>query len=189
MGQYYHPTNLDKEEWLSPYEYNGGAKLMETSWLLNGFVQTVESLLTPDGPWHKNRIVWAGDYADNEQCYKCPHTLEDDDEDNDGNNLYCLIGIDENKISPDEVNLATKFRFIVNHSKKVYVDKRDLNKVDDDWIIHPLPLFTCEGNGRGGGDFRNDDERVGTWARDIISIEAIEPDSDYTKIDGNFSEE
>jgi hypothetical protein len=39
--------------------------------------------------------------------------------------------------------------------------------------IHPLPLLTCEGNGLGGGDFRGNERGiVGTWARDLISIES-----------------
>ena len=57
----------------------------------------------------------------------------------------------------------------------------DKNKVPEikDWEgakIHPLPLLTCEGNGRGGGDFRGDEKGiVGSWARDVISVEKTNP--------------
>lgn len=41
--------------------------------------------------------------------------------------------------------------------------------------IHPLPLLTCEGNGRGGGDFRTENEDylklIGSWARNRITIQ------------------
>jgi hypothetical protein len=41
---------------------------------------------------------------------------------------------------------------------------------------HPLPLLTCEGNGRGGGDYRGDSPLIGSWARDIISVEEVKPE-------------
>ena len=60
---------------------------------------------------------------------------------------------------------------------QIYVDK---NKVPKDasnwgWKLHPLPLLTCEGNGRGGGDFHGSNELIGTWARDVISVAAKKP--------------
>ena len=36
--------------------------------------------------------------------------------------------------------------------KKEFVNK-DTMPNNDDWLVHPLPLLTCEGNGRGGGDY------------------------------------
>jgi hypothetical protein len=47
----------------------------------------------------------------------------------------------------------------------------------DGWQIHPLPLLTCEGNGRGGGDYGgNDQNLVGLWARNTISVSNDIPD-------------
>jgi hypothetical protein len=43
----------------------------------------------------------------------------------------------------------------------------------DGWRIHPLPLLTCEGNGRGGGDYRGESDLVGRWSRDLISVEPV----------------
>lgn len=80
-----------------------------------------------------------------------------------------------------QINPATKdmseFRYIVNHEKKQFVDKTKVPNIKDekDFKIHPLPLLTCESNGRGGGDFRGDDKRIGTWARDLISVEQEKP--------------
>ena len=63
---------------------------------------------------------------------------------------------------------------IVVNSDMTIVDgfhRWTLSKDKDGWIIHPLPLLTCEGNGRGGGDFRGNNPWIGKWARDVISIE------------------
>ena len=70
MGQYYFPILLDNDgkilAWTLAHEYGNGLKLTEHSYLQNNFVQAFEFLLTPDEEYHKTRVVWAGDYADNE---------------------------------------------------------------------------------------------------------------------------
>jgi hypothetical protein len=33
--------------------------------------------------------------------------------------------------------------------------------------------LTCEGNGRGGGDYRGESDLVGRWSRDLISVEPV----------------
>jgi hypothetical protein len=60
------------------------------------------------------------------------------------------------------------YKYLVNYSKKQYctIPVNDNNK----WQVHPLPLLTCSGNGRGGGDYRLEDERVGSWAFDKIGL-------------------
>lgn len=169
MGQYYQPTNLNTMDYLSCYDYDNGAKLMEHSYLGNNFMRAVEGLLSPNGKWYKCPLVWAGDYADPEEG------TED--------NIY-TIG---HKMKPDHrLPRAGNWRYIVNHTKKMFVDKHQLKGTT--WIIHPLSLFTCEGNGRGGGDFHGEDSRIGTWARDIISVENHKPEG-YEEIDGNFTED
>jgi hypothetical protein len=66
MGQYYKPCLLTRtgktvKAWLYSHRYGNGLKIMEHSWITNGFVETVESLLIPGGPWYKQPIVWAGE--------------------------------------------------------------------------------------------------------------------------------
>ena len=60
-----------------------------------------------------------------------------------------------------------------------------------DFHIHPLPLLTAVGNGRGGGDYRGYENKsmVGYYAGDVIEISEEIPDgySDHTEI-GFFSE-
>jgi hypothetical protein len=69
MGQYYRAIIIDKDGkilgWIHPHSY-GGAKLMEHSYIGSRFVSAFEFTLSPQGSFHKSRVVWAGDYADRE---------------------------------------------------------------------------------------------------------------------------
>jgi hypothetical protein len=182
MGQYYFPVILadepkkeldgeQKEEeqiqaYMYPFSYLNGCKLMEHSYIGSIFVSTFEYELSPQGRFHMSRVVWTGDSAENEL--------------NKDKNLYSMC--DEKRegllITPS-VKDSTKFRYIVNNTNKQYVDKL---KCHGEYSIHPLPLLTCEGNGRGGGDFFADDRGlVGAWARDVISVEEEIPDG-YVEI-------
>lgn len=82
-------------------------------------------------------------------------------------------------------------RFIVNHTKKEFVDKRKVPSIGG-WRVHPLPLLTSSGNGRGGGDYHpiddSDGKFVGSWAGDVISVEPVKPEG-FTEIRPNFREE
>jgi len=191
MGQYYKPCLLSEDEnkkvdaWLSSYDYDNGSKLMEHSYLKNEFVNTVEKLLEKGGAWFKRRIVWAGDYADYEPDTK----YIDEDGRECKKNLYDFCD-DENQIYLFKSKSIRKKRFFINHSKQLYVDSTKVpvsytgtDKKGKIWEsrIHPLPLLTCEGNGQGGGDYRGESSIVGTWARDIISIEPKAPKG-YTEL-------
>jgi hypothetical protein len=181
MGQYYKACLITEEkptnvvEYVDSWSHNNGSKLMEHSWLGNNFVKVVEMLLRKGGAWYKKPIVWAGDYADKE--------------DGTDENLYGLTEF-ANKANCDvlESDEGNPVMFIVNHSKKLYVNTAKLS-TNHTWThpdtnrvyeikIHPLPLLTCEGNGNGGGDFCGKDTKnlVGSWARDIISVEDEKPE-------------
>lgn len=195
MGQYYLPIFLDDKldtdekilAFMSPHKYENGLKLMEHSWLKNDFVNTVERLLSPRGKYSKKRLVWAGDYADDEptlNSYSPEGNLYD----------FCIESLE---IKPKAINTPMRYRYLLNHTKKQFVDKIKA-PIDNIWVdrdgktyeykIHPLPLLTCEGNGRGGGDYRSDNtEYVGIWARDSISVGNRIPEG-YTEIVPNFKE-
>jgi hypothetical protein len=174
MGQYYKIIILaDKKYkkeiirmWMCTYLYNNGSKLMEHSYIGNNFIQALEYLISPKGMFYMSRIVWAGDYADSE---------EDEDY-----NLYRLTDDNENIQSPKSVDTEC-YRYIVNHTKNLYVDKKrniDNKEKNNYLIVHPLPLLVSEGNGRGGGDYNGKNaELCGTWARDTISVEETIPDN------------
>ena len=166
MGQYYKPTSVDKMESLYSHDYRSMSKLMEHSYIGNGFVEIAEFMLSPKGDWYKNKFVWAGDYADEEES---------------GNNLYT----DAKEIKLDNYPEESSGRYIVNHTKREFVDKDIVPKDPEGWKVHPLPLLTCEGNGRGGGDYRRDNDFIGDWARDKISIEKEEP-KDFLEICPHF---
>ena len=166
MGQYYKPTSVDKMESLYSHDYGHMSKLMEHSYIGNKFVELAEDLLSPEGEWYENSFVWAGDYADEEPS---------------GNNLYTLA----KEIKINLHNGSSAGRYIINHSLKEYVDKEKAPKDEEGWSVHPLPLLTCEGNGRGGGDYRIDNDSIGYWARDRISVENSIPEG-YTELIPNF---
>lgn len=191
MGQYYKPCILkDKEQetdnevilaYMNSHDYDTGLKLMQHSWIRNTFVSTFEHLIAEK----RLRIVWAGDYADEE-----PNTEV---------TLYKLCN-DTNRAKP---KISKKvYRYVINHSEKLYVDKRavpitqvykyiDKKGVEKSNIfrIHPLPLLTCEGNGGGGGDFYGQDGEnvIGTWARDIVSVSNNIPEG-YKELKFNLKE-
>jgi hypothetical protein len=175
VGQYFKPILLAENKksvksWMYSHEYDNGLKLMEHSYIGNHFVSSFETLIKNN----PQRVVWAGDYADECKGRKT--------------NLYNRCK-DLNKANPTERVSVTETRYIVNHSKKEFVDKFNVPEIAT-WKgtkIHPLPLLTCEGNGMGGGDFRGENKFVGTWARDIISVESKKPQG-YAEINPNFAE-
>jgi hypothetical protein len=174
MGQYYTAILLDKEKEkiignILPYDYGSGAKLMEHSWMNNSFVQSVESMIYQN----PMPVVWAGDYADPEEGIN--------------ENLYSLTEEITN-LRPSTPLTKDKSRYIINHDAKEYVDKTKC--IDQDgWVIHPLPLLTAEGNGRGGGDFRGESSLVGIWSRENISVTEIKPSKEYDELIFDLKEE
>ncbi len=128
----------------------------------------VEKLLIPGGAWYKKPIVWAGDYAAPEEGSEDNLYSMSDEERTEGEQLSFKIQ------SPKALTLAqsSKYKFVVNHTTKQYVDKSK-SPEKDGYQIHPLSLLTAEGNGGGGGDFRGRDPKglIGSWARNIISME------------------
>lgn len=199
MGQYFQPCSLtsDKQNVKSfVYSHNiksswkgydgkmhisgEGLKLMEHSYLKNKMMLCVEALLIEGGEWHKTPIVWAGDYSDhvrNEMNYydMCDST---DEGEHVARELIPM---------PLTAKQAQEFRFIVNHTKGQFVDKKKVKSVGG-YKIHPLSLLTSSGNGRGGGDFTGENKAVGNWSGDIISIEKEIPKGFY-EIIPNFIED
>jgi hypothetical protein len=178
MGQYYVAIILgenqeNKKEIIRFYIEafaNSGAKLTEHSYIDNPFVSTFEYFLTPESVFYKSRVVWAGDYADNEYGMD--------------KNLHSLVNNYPDKsfhvITNQQMKTTKEYRYIINHTKKQYVDKKENN-------YHPLPLLTAEGNGKGGGDYYGSNkDQIGIWARDVISSEKEKPE-DYEKLEISFN--
>ncbi len=180
MGQYFIPIILgvaDVKEfirlWLDAHMYGNGLKLTEHSYLGNAFVSAFEFQISEDGPFYKSRVVWAGDYAQKEPDSDMNlYTMAQNDEASDSLTTKCR--------KPPTRDTSC-YRYIVNHTKKQYVDKSGLQS-----RLHPLPLLTSEGNGAGGGDYRGLNEGLcGTWARDLISVNRTLP-AEYTELRCEF---
>ena len=187
------------------YDFGSGAKLMEHSWDRNPFVGLIEKYLIDNpqplvwaGDYADNEPVETIDkdvfklllkeneeydkkYADRETKYAEEFKKE-------GTNLYNIISYMGVKLSHHEdvkdnnvyqhnfKSLPAKYKYLVNHDKKEFVDKSKTPKDSDGWRMHPLPILTCEGNGRGGGDFRGESPLVGYWSRDTISVQSRKSD-------------
>jgi hypothetical protein len=186
MGQYYHPIILDTDrktikKWWHSHDFREdgssiGLKLMEHSYVGNWLMQSVESELFRNA----QNVVWAGDYADPEPDPVVNRfNVESSSSEQPAHNLYDMTEhAPKAKPVPYDESKEESHRYLVNHTKKIYVDKTKLdsftfpNYPDDPHIYHPLSLLTAEGNGRGGGDYHGTcEEVVGTWARDLISVE------------------
>ena len=186
MGQYYMAVilkddKLNVDKYVCGHDYNNGIKLMEHSWIGNNVVARIEHEILNN----PKRICWAGDYADANE---------------NGETIYNLCESDGLKLPKMDCKRIAKHRYIVNHDKKEFVDlhwrKLPLSSTYTTtkgkiikYVVHPLPLLTALGNGGGGGDYfsTHGKEYIGTWSRDLISLETIKPE-DFTEIQPNFKE-
>ena len=161
----------DPNSWGSCFS---GLKLMEHSWLANDFVNGVIEHI-----WDNPCVVaWVGDYADYESDFENGYTLEI------YRAVWCEDGLPEKPFA--EVPDIHSKGFLVNHTKGIFID---LEKYKDassfnpawdkthEWCIHPLPILTAIGNGRGGGDYEGTNMgKVGSWAMDVISFTESRPE-------------
>lgn len=87
MGQYYKIVNIKKKQYITPYTFGDGSKLMEFSMSRNGALSALAVLLADGngrgggdlgsdnpivGSWAGDNIVIAGDYADEGKFVKEP---------------------------------------------------------------------------------------------------------------------
>ena len=174
MGQYFNAGVKELGQCVSPHAFGNGAKLMESGWIKNNYVNVIEKLIAVGGKWFGQSLTWGGDYA--EEGDVNPETYELD------------------RIEP-EVTEYHYFRFLINETKKSFVDL-DKVPITDTWVnpddatdtydyrIHPLPLLTCNSNARGGGDYYGDDANglVGSWAGNVITVSDEQPSNEYTEL-------
>ena len=228
MGQYYTCIVL-KKDWkeiqkpiqaaLSPYDFDNGAKLMEHSYVHNNYVSAFMHLVYKlDKDRSGLPCVWCGDYADTFSTEGLPlfEKMNTDTQKheivggfNAYNEAYNWMGSGDVKFDEykEVLNLIKdcnmhNYRYIINHTKKEYVKVPAYEK--GKWHVHPLPILLADGNGKGGGDYKdevclNPEENdwakreyakkhnakfVGAWAYDTISVTNNEADAKgYTKID------
>lgn len=178
MGQYYIPVILKKdfrsyykekkaEVVIKPWEYNCGCKLMEHSWVGNDLCRICEGLLA--NKYYGYPFVWCGDYADDIRVYIFGDANKKYIDDEQEYLPYLFTdGLSER---PKFNNELPHYRYIINLSKKQFVDMDKICGNDEQWVIHPLPLLCSSGNGRGSGDYKGINmDKVGIWAYDNIGV-------------------
>ena len=177
MGQYYRPVINDSGYILSFYNYIDGeyvaAKLTEHSWWNNPWVCTITKQILN----HPAKVAWVGDYSDDEE-FAIENRLHE----------YAWRK-NASLLRPTWDPILLDGKFLVNHDKKIYIDcdqyKEDSTD-DDGCILHPIPLLTAIGNGKGGGDYRGiNQDSVGSWCYDTISIEDLPPEG-YSLVEYKF---
>jgi hypothetical protein len=201
MGQYYRPVILRDDHSIKTsfysHAYGNGLKLMEHSYVDNLFMRAVEAELY-ECP---QRLVWAGDYADPDEDSTGNIYEQADKEESELRKIltkdrgFSSVEVPTDFVAPIKP-LSKSADYVVNESRLEFIEVRKGKPVSwskDDrnpFIIHPLSLMTCEGNGRGGGDFLDQDQNglVGRWSRDKIRVTNERPGSAYTEVEFNLTE-
>lgn len=167
MGQHFQGAILKKNHQLAnepilfsvnPRQFRNFSKLMEHSYIGNKYVEAFMTMIADDTLEYLGYpVAWIGDYAD--AIYgKDYHQM--------------AIKMNEDSFAKYKSIIKPKrkqrqYKYLVNLSKKQYVVLPPYNP--SKLQIHPLPLLTAYGNGRGGGDYSGIGENlVGYWAFDRI---------------------
>lgn len=179
MGQYYEAVLRIKENQFvkfSPHSFNQGAKLLEHAHLNNSFVENVIYFLLNN----PKQLAWIGDYAElddvsTSHAIQFLNELELAVEKRTEDTYKEIFTVTKSK--EHSLEIREKKYLIFNKTKKEYVDIEEYKKVlgsDDRWnVLHPLPILTSIGNGKGGGDYYEASPcyiRVGSWACDTIVV-------------------
>lgn len=196
MGQYYRALLIGKRRKAlvaTPHDFDNLSKLTEHSWVTNALVDGVMEQLK-DNP---QRVAWMGDYAD--EVAKESVGLGDGFIKDEATLLKCYKKAWGNRtttVKPTNLGTVNEWAehcFLVNNTKRVYIDMEEYikrsgcqpgwDKSGDVWCVAPLPLLTCIGNGRGGGDYFSEvgKQWVGTWAFDEIFVTMQRPGEEYVE--------
>ena len=139
------------------YDLFNGMKLMEHSYIANDFVNGVVEALKDNSA----KLIWLGDYAEEDP-------------------LYDKVYVDDMKSTAfKQMPKVHEDGYIINHTKGVYFDLGQYIKsaLLTGKYIHPLPLLTASGNGRGGGDYNGTRmNRIGSWSGDEIEYSETAPE-------------
>jgi len=124
MGQYYYVTNIDKKEYINPHKFNDGLKLMEFGSSGMGTMNGLAILLADGngggsgdlrsnneiiGSWSGDKIVIAGDYADENKWGV----------ENEGKNIYSTAAESWKDISEEVIEALCDDVFFKKHFNEV----------------------------------------------------------------------
>lgn len=135
MGQYYKIVNIKKKQYISPYIFGDGSKLMEFSMSANGVLAGLAILLADGngrgggdlhsendivGSWAGDNIVVAGDYADAGKFVKEPEQ-----------NLYEVASSEGEDISIKVLNALFDDSYYFSEFRKNRAGWTSNSEVDD----------------------------------------------------------
>ena len=135
MGQYYKIVNIKKKQYISPYIFGDGSKLMEFSMSANGALAGLSILLADGngrgggdlgsendivGSWAGDNIVIAGDYADAGKFVKEPEQ-----------NLYEVASSEGEDISIKVLDALFDDSYYFSEFRKNRAGWTSNNQVDD----------------------------------------------------------
>ena len=160
------------------------AKLLEHSWWNNTFVNAFSEFLYNN----PGRVCWVGDYATEPDDFKLnvPAAIPRP-------NYKKVWGKNVNLLTCAPSDFTLDGKFLVNFDTRQFIDLDEYKATSvgsNGWTIHPLPLLTAIGNGRGGGDFHNGVgyDKIGSWAWQLLAF-LDQPPKDFNKADIRFIEE
>jgi len=196
MGQYFYPTFYKKHgtklygtQFLA-HDYGNGLKLTEHSYVGNNFVETVLTQLYNN----PQNVYWCGDYFNR-------NDFQDETTFNRMKNTWRKYHVKfdaqtgkHTSTYPKlkEVNDFSMNKFIVNHTKKCFINMREYVEQApmNEWVdapLHPLCILTAVGNERGGGDYYGPyKELAGSWAGDLIEIQDPKPNG-YEDVTADYA--
>ena len=152
MGQYFKLINLDKKEYVSPYDIDGVGKLWE--WMANINECGVITLLLSER-WAGDRVALVGDY--------------------DESKLYDIASTEYKNVSKDAGNLYKNYKqnkqtiYAVNKSANEYISGSFKQ------VSMCLVMLLRKSSEGGGGDINEDYETAGIWAGDRIVVQEESP--------------
>jgi hypothetical protein len=135
MGQYYKIVNIKKKQYISPYIFGDGSKLMEFSMSANGVLAGLAILLADGngrgggdlhsendivGSWAGDNIVIAGDYADAGKFVKEPEQ-----------NLYEVASSEGEDISVKVLDALFDDQYFFSEFRKNRAGWSNNSEVDD----------------------------------------------------------
>jgi hypothetical protein len=173
MGQYWIIINITKGQWIDCYHFLC-SKMMEFAWIGNSYLLAIDAILSPGGLWHGDKVWFEGDY-------NIPNS-----EVNTKTNLYHLARESWESIVPN--GLSKHHRYVVNQTKKTFVDLEKSTLKYNGLRIHPMPILLSCSSGGGGGDYGgNDAHLVGHWVGDVVYTDDTVPDG-YAELTVYFTD-
>lgn len=153
MGQYYQIINLTNKLFINP----DGIKLMEHSWVGNNSMDNVCAKIEKGADWFQSKLIWAGDYSDDEskkpihltekqiELYK---SLQNPDSQYPEITPYdlCVDNYRGKEITPEmevqffsqtkvdsELSFDYKDKYLINYDKEEYLDFNKLPDTKMNW--------------------------------------------------------